>query len=48
MKATWSFEPVVDLRDRVRAREKVDTILLERVQSILLQRVKRKRKLQPL
>ena len=48
MKATWKFEPVIDLRDRLAVCEKVDVILLDRVQSILRQRVKRKRKLQPL
>jgi hypothetical protein len=48
MKATRSDVRVIDLRDRANLREKVDTILLERVQMILLQRVRRKRKLQPL
>jgi hypothetical protein len=51
MKATWEFDGLVDLRDRVQTVEKVekvDAIVLERVRMILLQRAKRKRKLQPL
>ena len=48
MKATRDDIRVIDLRDRAEAFEQVDTIVLERVQMILLQRIRRKRKLQPL
>ena len=48
MKAKPDPEQVIDLRDVIDLRARVDAILLRRVDLILRQRVKRKRKLQPL